>query len=243
MRLKLARLWDLSGCYGTCPVSDIIISRSGDVIFYGERYTTSIGAFKSRITKEDFAKIEKNFKKADYQNLENSYTNNASDLMAICVTFVKDDKIVKSIIDYGAASPNEFKRALYPIVYLEQKLKLEKVDFNTALIDLDSGRFKSLTAILKLSKSELFYLNSELQNANESEAAFTSKYILSSSNIEDKKIVETDGRFFKIELSNSKFINLDLGYNFFEQNKFSSISDWKIECNLYKFNFNKGQVP
>ena len=173
----------------------------------------------------DFAKIENNFKKADYQNLENSYTNNASDLMAISVIFIKDDKIIKSIIDYGAASPNEFKRALYPLVYLEQKLKLDKVDFNTALIDLDSGRFKSSTSILKLSKSELFYLSSELQNAKESEIAFTSKYILSSSNNEDKKIVETDGRFFKIELSNSKFITLDLGYDFFEQNNFSAISD------------------
>ena len=213
------------GCYGTCPISDIIISKTGDVVFYERKYTTATGAFKSRIKKEDFAKIEKNFKKAEYQNLENSYSNNASDLMAISVTFIKDDKIIKSIIDYGAASPTEFKRALYPLVYLEQKLKLEKVDFNTVLIDLDSGRFKSSTAILKLSKPELFYLNSELQNAKESEIAFTSKYILSSANIKDKKIVETDGRFFKIELSNSKFITLDLGYNFFEQNNFSAIFD------------------
>lgn len=214
-----------SGCYGRCPVSDIIISKTGDVLFFGKRFTKHQGYLKAKIRSENFVKIERDFKKADYQNLENNYSLYAYDLMEISVTFIKDNKIVKSIIDYGGASPTELKWALYPLIYLEQKLKLEKVDFRTDFIDLESGVFKSSTDVLTISKSEGFYLNLELQNAKQSNIPFTANYILINSNTKDKKIIETDGRFFKIELSNSKLITLDLGYNFFERNNFSTISD------------------
>lgn len=68
-----------SGCYGICPVSSILIDKSGEIIFEGEYYTTNIGLYKSKISKVKFDEIIESFQKANWINLKNSYEASHTD--------------------------------------------------------------------------------------------------------------------------------------------------------------------
>lgn len=97
-----------SGCYGTCPINNISINRNGPVIYFGEEYNTVNGLYQSQINSTLFSKLEEDFKKANIKNLQDRYEDEWTDGETVSVTFIKDNKIVKSISDYRAQSPTEF---------------------------------------------------------------------------------------------------------------------------------------
>lgn len=117
-----------SGCYGTCPVSTVLIDKSGEFIFEGEFYTTNLGLYKSKISKEKFDEILESFQKSNWKNLKDDYKARHTDDERISVVFIKNNKIVKSISDYGHESPEEFIWAYSPLRFLYQQVKLERID-------------------------------------------------------------------------------------------------------------------
>jgi hypothetical protein len=59
--------------------------------------------------------------------LKDHYSTNWTDDQEVNITFAKDNKIVKSISDYGRQSPKNFRINIEPLTYLYQKLKLIEI--------------------------------------------------------------------------------------------------------------------
>lgn len=207
-----------SGCDGTCPVDDIMISKNGEIEYYGEMYVNQKGFSKSKISPKSFANIENNYKKANFMNLKENYIASRSDAMTITTTFIKDGKILKTITDYGHESPTEMKWATLPIVYLNQNIKLERKDDFKNFIDFQYVGFVSGQKVCELTKSESFYLKYLLQHSQESKKNFKVKYTINYWAAGTKKKIESDGQYFKFETKKGEFTTLNLGYNFLEKN-------------------------
>jgi hypothetical protein len=207
-----------SGCYGTCPVDDIMISKSGEIEYFGKMYVNQKGFCKSKISHKSFNKIESNYKKANFINLKDDYIASRTDAMTITTTFIKDDKILKTITDYGNESPTEMKWATLPIVFLNQNIKLERKDEPRKFVDFGYARFISGKKVCELTKSECFYLKSILQNCEESKNNFKVKYTINYWTDDTEKKIESDGQYFKFETKKGEFTTLNLGYNFLEKN-------------------------
>ena len=215
-----------TGCYGSCPISDISISSDGKIIYNGFKYNTKQGIFDAVISKKEYEQILYNFLKADFINLENSYQANHTDDECISVTFIKNDSIIKTIMDYGREAPGDFIQAYTPVRYLYQKLKLTERK-KTHIFNL-THRISLLDKhqICDLEKSEAFFLFLELEKARPSNTNPALKYKIDLWNGEKYETLFTDGKIFK-----KTGISVDLGYNFFERNniykKFRNKYNWE----------------
>ncbi|WP_291145173.1 DUF6438 domain-containing protein [Flavobacterium sp. UBA7680] len=207
-----------SGCYGSCPVLNISIDNNGNVIYYGQEYNTKNGIFKSKITKNEYQKIQTNFKKADIKNLEDNYSANHTDDETVTISFIKNNKIVKSISDYGRESPSALIWAYVPVRYLYQQIKLIPLKVEKPLLSIWSIGFTKGNQICVLTKSESFYLLTEILKGKETAYKFESRYQIEFWNDDQnkKEIINTDGRYFKCR---DKII--DIGYNFLTVNNLS----------------------
>lgn len=207
-----------SGCYGSCPVLNISIDNNGNIIYFGQHYNTQNGFYKSQITKSQYQKIQTNLKKADIMNLKDNYEGSWTDDETITVTFVKNNKIVKSISDYGRQSPATFVWAYTPIRYLYQQIKLSPLKTEELLFPIRRISFKKGNQICDLTKSESYYLFTEIFKGKQTNDTFEYKYYIEFWNDEDRKeIVHTDGRYFKF-----KNKTIDIGYNFLTANNFTT---------------------
>jgi hypothetical protein len=214
-----------SGCYGACPISDISIDNNGHIFFYGQDYTTKKGIYTSTITRNEFQQIQTNFKKAGIKNLENNYEANHTDDETITITFVKNNKIVKTIMDYGRKSPAPFIWAYTPVRFLYQHIKL--VPYKTAgpVLSIFGAGFTKGNQICNVSKSESFYLFTEIYNGSETTHPFENKYQIIFWNSDNKKeTIYTDGRYYK-----NKDKIIDIGYNFLTQNNLTENFRKKIK--------------
>lgn len=211
-----------SPCERQCEVNDIRVNKQGEVIFSSQESNTVTGLFASKICRNDYFRIEQRFKKANIDKLENKYDCNESSSRTISITFIKDNRIYKTISDRGYMSPIEFYWAYMPLWFLNQTLKLKPLvisDFK----QLSSNRIilKSKGIYCDLEKSEMFYLITELYKSKVVKLNFESKYNIVFWNNELKKyIIKTDGRFYQIE-KNGLSVTVDLGYNFVTKNDLS----------------------
>ncbi|MBE8728102.1 DUF6438 domain-containing protein [Flavobacterium hungaricum] len=214
-----------SGCYGSCPIADISIDHNGKILFYGQDYNTQNGIFTSKITKSEFQKIQTNFKKADIKNLQNNYEANWTDDENVTITFIKNKKVVKSINDYGRNSPIPLIWAYMPVRYLYQQIKLVPFKTERPVLSIFGAGFTKGNQICDLSKSESFYLFTEIYKGKETSQEFENKYQIMFWNTDDKKeTVNTDGRYFKF-----KNKTIDIGYNFLIQNNLTEKFRQKIK--------------
>ncbi|MCR5862852.1 DUF6438 domain-containing protein [Flavobacterium sp. J372] len=114
------------GCYGTCPVQQIVIFKSGNVLYDGFEYVDNIGSFKSTVKRQQFSNIARRFKEAKYNVLYDDYFESVSDMRRIIVTFYQNNKIIKSVSDYASSSPDEFQWAYIKVEHLISQLKMYK---------------------------------------------------------------------------------------------------------------------
>ena len=207
-----------SPCFGSCPINDIEINKNGTVNYSGADHNSKNGFFKSKINSNQFDEIEQNLKKTNYLNLEDKYSANWTDDQEVSVTFVKDNKIIKSITDYGRQSPKLFRINIEPLTSLYQKLKLVE---NKTIKDFQNInlRFENGNQIINLTSSEVFYLSNLLSNSKLSNKTFKTEYSTKYNVDYDVSRIETDGRFFKIFSKKKSSITLDLGFNFIERNE------------------------
>lgn len=215
-----------SGCYGSCPVLNICIDNSGNILYNGQDYNTQNGFFKSKITKNEYQKIQTSFKKADIKNLEDNYRGNWTDDETVTVTFIKNNKIIKSISDYGRQSPATLIWAYTPVRYLYQQIKLLPIKVEKPLLSIWRISFTKGNQIYDLTKSESFHLLTEILKGKQTNYKFENGYQIHFWNDEDKKeIIYTDGRYFKYK---DKII--DIGYNFLTVN---NLTDKFMEKDKY----------
>ena len=207
-----------SGCFGSCPIMTISIENNGKLCYLGQNYNTINGFFTSKISKAEYLKLENNFKKSGISILNEHYSASHTDDETVSVTFIKNRKIVKTIYDYGSEAPTEFIWAYTPVRYLYQQLKLQPFKINKTYLPMRQISFETKNKICNLTKSECFYLLTELQNGRIIANEFEEKYkIVFWNDKDEKEIIYTDGRFFKFT-DNGKMIVFDLGYNFLIKN-------------------------
>lgn len=209
-----------SGCYGSCPVEDILIDSSGEIIFNGEDYSDNVGCFTAKTKKEEFVEIENDFQKADWYNLKNEYIASHTDDQTTSVTFIKNNRIVKTISDYGYEAPVEFFWAYREVKQLHQKIKLQKITNTDLLFDIYRADFEDKNTFLRLTKSETFFLKNLLFNAKKVEKQNVNKYKLRYWVNDSEKAILTDGRFYTFKTKDGKEITLDLGFDFLKENGF-----------------------
>ncbi|PXY44317.1 DUF6438 domain-containing protein [Flavobacterium hydrophilum] len=203
-----------SGCYGSCPVLNISIDKNGNILYNGQYYNTQNGFFKSKITKNEYQKIQTSFKKADIKNLEGNYRGNWTDDETVTITFIKNNQIVKSISDYGRQSPTALIWAYTPVRYLYQQVRLIPLKTKKPLLSIWRISFTKGNQIYDLTKSESFYLLTEILKGKETNYKFENSYQIQFWNDENKReIIYTDGRYFKC-----KDKTIDIGYNFLTVN-------------------------
>lgn len=200
-----------SACYGNCPVMNIRIDKSGRGLYEGRHYNQVNGYYSFEIPRSGFDSILMDFGRADIGNLENLHSSNQSDGQTVTVTFIKDHKIVKTILDYGNKGPREFIRAYTQLrfFYLRYPLvAISETDFSYPLRNVTD-----LSRNLKLSMvpSESFLLLTELNSPQVRVTTSTDIKFKYTIDYGENQKVYTDGRFYKLDDK-----TLDLGYNFFE---------------------------
>lgn len=207
-----------SGCYGICPVSDLEIDSNGRVLYNGSSYSNEVGFFTALARKEQYRKIEADFQNADWFNLKNEYIAAHTDDETITVTFIKDNKIIKTIKNYGEEAPTEFQWAYIPLRFLHDKLKLKKIKDKGYCLDFRGLDFYKENQVMDLTKSESFYLKSFLLNSKEVTKQNITKYKIQYWSDSGEKTIFTDGRFYNLKTQSGKEITLDIGFDFLQQN-------------------------
>ncbi|RKS25234.1 hypothetical protein CLV94_0264 [Flavobacterium endophyticum] len=208
------------GCYGTCPIIDISLDRSGNINFQGNRFVDEIGFYKGKLDKKTTAFIFRKFEKADITNLEDNYSDAVTDSQTITTTFIKNGKIVKSIQDYAFSSTKELIWAYVPIGNIFKTMTLTKITPESNFTDIALLSFSKGEKTLNINGSEGFFLWTELQKGQLTRINFAPTYKISYTQNKNTNLKEisSDGRFYKLEFKNNHTITYDLGYNFIERN-------------------------
>lgn len=81
--MTLERTW----CYGTCPVYNVEIYKSGKAIYNGKANVENIGQFEGVMTKTEINKLQSIANRIKYYSFNAKYDNNISDIPA-CNTSV-----------------------------------------------------------------------------------------------------------------------------------------------------------
>jgi hypothetical protein len=191
-----------SPCFGACPANDIMITEDGDVFYYGEYHVVHKGIYTSKITKEQFDKIELRFKQANYLQLNDNYSAGHTDGQTVDVSFIKNGKVIKTISDYSRFSPPEFIWAYVPLMYLNQEVKLTPFKIPEYLKYAFSMSVKKQGQVLAFTESESLYLLYLLTKGKECNKNFKEEYELENNNKSVSRIT-SDGRFYKFYLKDN----------------------------------------
>jgi hypothetical protein len=229
-----------SGCFGTCPIMNIVVDSTGSVIFYGERYLDKLGFFEGKISIETFNKIKGEFKNASIEKLEQNYSVNWTDDQTISTTFVLNNEFVNSIQDYGEAGPAELVWAYASLRYLFESLELKRLDSTKVpfYLDLHYFRFEKENQVCDLTQSESFLLWNYLRKGTLVETKAPSKYRIgfirnytwaphfdemddpyNKRAEEQVRGITTDGQFYTFDILGQREVTIDIGFNFFDRNR------------------------
>lgn len=227
-------IYSSSGCYGSCPIIDISITKEGYVLFQGEGYVKPLGFYSGNLDNKTKNYIFNKFRRANPLRLKDNYSVNHSDDQSLTTTFIKDGKIVKTIHDYGMAGTNELIWSYVAISNIHKKIHLDSLELDAPIYPkLHYFTFKKNDLILSLEKSESFYLWTELKKSKHTDETFKSKYkLIFSENYTywgpdpnetrqhkyEIKSITTDGQFYKFEFKDNKPKTYNLGYNFIDRN-------------------------
>jgi hypothetical protein len=227
-------IFSSSGCYGSCPIIDISINNKNKIYFQGEGYVKPLGFYESIIdsTKTDY--IFSKFAKANIDSLQSDYAVGHTDDESITTTYIKNGQIIKTIHDYGKAGPKELIWAYVPIQNLYTQLELDSLANDEPFYPkLHYYTFEKDSQILKLEKSESFFLWTEIKDSKIVNTKFNSKYNIGfrgnytywGADPNEKRKhkyeldkIESDGKLFKFSFKDQESITYDLGYNFIKRN-------------------------
>ena len=215
-----------SGCFGSCPIMDISISRNGEVVYIGEEYTKNKGIFEFKLNRKSTKEIFRRFEYSEVNKLEDGYVANHTDDETIITTYVIDDKIIKTIHDYGNRGPNSLLWAYELLRYVPNKIELHEINMKKLLPFMAFSYSKIIGEGEKilLKKSEKFLLWDEIRKGVLSEKKEGLNYEVrlngnsyfkdsnQSLKIKNNRI-KTDGRYYEY-IVREKLITKDIGYNF-----------------------------
>jgi len=213
-----------SGCYGSCPISDFYIKSDGYAIFNGKKYNSKNGYYLAKGTQTDFENILSLFERCQIDSMQNEYQATHTDDECVSVTFIKDNKIVKTVSDYGQVSQTEFIWAYTQSRFYYQKLNLVSAKNIDTILPKEIYGFQTTNQIIRLEDSERFYLGLEFAKALKVPSIKKNLTFQAQGwNGEGYDKIETDGKLIKYKGS-----TYDIGYNFIEKNLKHKIKDKEI---------------
>jgi len=216
-------------CYSKSKL--YLIRRDG--LFFSYGYYDSNRFFIGQLRNDEFNRLETLFKRADLATdlgqWESINRIKMDDLYPMSEeTFIMDNKVVtfdNLLLGNMAFISAEFYWAYLAGLFLPDLAKIKpchKDDYPKLLDEFDDFlyiRLKSRNLIFSLSATECFYLGVLLCYAEEVEGiAFEPSYMLSGFR-DEKKTMQTDGRYFRYKKNNGKEVTLDIGFNFVEVNE------------------------
>ncbi|WP_299683604.1 DUF6438 domain-containing protein [uncultured Dokdonia sp.] len=227
-------IFSSTGCYGSCPIIDISINNKNKIYFQGEGYVKPLGFYESIIDNINTNYIFSKFEKANIDSLESEYVVDHTDDESITTTFVKNGQIVKTIHDYGKAAPKELIWAYVPIENLHTQIELDSLVNDAPFYPkLHYYTFEKDSKLLRLEKSESFFLWTEIKKSKIVNKEFKPKYSIgfrenytywgpdpNENRKHQYKIdkIESDGKLFRFSFEGQKSITYDLGYDFIKNN-------------------------
>ncbi|WP_294290607.1 DUF6438 domain-containing protein [uncultured Chryseobacterium sp.] len=216
-----------SPCFGSCPQNSSVINKTGYLFFYGESNNSMNGLYKNGVADKKIKDIFNELDNLDIKALKPEYQISVTDLSSQSVTFVSKGKIIKTVYNYDNESPFELRRLIRNVSYLYQNIPLKFIDLKDPVL---VHRLKSKAQEVILKESETFYLFHELLKSKQitdytRNLPFSGKYYIDLPKDYDyqriqlyERIINTDGRFFRVQKRDESFTIYDLGYNFFIRN-------------------------
>lgn len=89
------------GCFGTCPIQELHINRSGEAKYIAGLYAKKHGTFHSKIDRSKLAHLTNLINYLNIKDLKDNYAVNWTDFPTCYLTITFDDGSVKKITDYG----------------------------------------------------------------------------------------------------------------------------------------------
>jgi hypothetical protein len=80
-------IYSSSGCYGSCPIIDISISKEGAVLFQGDGYVKSLGFYSGRLGTKQKNYIFNKFRQANPLKLRDNYAVGHTDDQTLTTTY------------------------------------------------------------------------------------------------------------------------------------------------------------
>lgn len=198
---------------------NLMVSRNGDVEYHALFNNKNEGHFKSYIKPEFFNELQDRFTLMDLIKLKDRYIAHHTDDETITVSFVKNGRVYKTIMDYGHDGPPAFRWAYLQLRHVPDKLKLTREQNQPKyLSQYDNFRTASLIKdgmILDILQTETFLLFQYLNNGKRTDHKFSPTYRLVTG-FEESPIM-TDGRYFQLK-SKEETVTIDIGFDFFLTN-------------------------
>lgn len=218
-----------SGCFGSCQITNTMISSDGAIFFRGQYYVTEKGMFTGRVPVMEFERLQENFRKTDFDSLKNNYSTRWTDDETITTTFVRNGKIYKTVKDYGRQAPYLFTWAYIPLEYLYQTISLKRTVGSPFVPFLDSVSYfymQKNDQEIEFKKSETFLLIDYIRNGKKVTTVFAPRYKLVYNKFATPppNAIQTDGRYYTF-IVKGKPITIDIGFNFYDVN--AKIWEWK----------------
>lgn len=100
-------------CFGFCPDYTVTINGDGQVRYTGRRFVNAVGERTATIPREDVERLVRRFDEIGFDNLQDAYRANVSDLPTYTVALTRNGR-TKTVVDYGGtgAGMPESVRAL-----------------------------------------------------------------------------------------------------------------------------------
>jgi len=214
-----------SGCFGRCPIMDIIIKADGEVVFHGERFHNKIGYYQGRITPGKFKEIAREFSKTRIDTLQQYYALRVTDMSTTSTTFMNGGKIINTINDYAGAGPDELEWAYPYLQNLPDEIELTRMDttvfpFQGTITGFDH---KTDGTSVNFTDAQQFLLWNFLRLAKKVDTVipkgtdlYTVQYMEEPYDAKKVTSITTDGRYYRFEYTNKSVATFDIGVNFLE---------------------------
>lgn len=85
-----------SGCFGTCPIMNVLIDSSRNIHFYGERFTSLTGGFSGKLSQREYNSIAESIRTLPLDSLRESYEAPWTDDQTKGVAIVYGDTVTRS---------------------------------------------------------------------------------------------------------------------------------------------------
>jgi hypothetical protein len=110
-----------TACFGTCPVYQLTIYGDGRVVYAGTAYVAVQDSRTAQLTPAQVQQLLAAFEKANFFELKNEYTVNATDLPGVLTSITWNGRN-KKVWHYGAIDQSELNPAPAALTELENTI-------------------------------------------------------------------------------------------------------------------------